>query len=638
MAEISEKKAKKEPFWPKLIWLFLAFPLVIYFYFGLDHLDKFETVDEHLWIADGARIPGYWDAVGNKNWEATRVNDKPGVTLAIVSGSAYLHRPEAVPDLEDGTRNLNHHPTQEIQKAFRDYRLPILIFNGAIVFYLYWVISKATKNRWIGLIGATLILLQPVLLGLSQIVNPDSLLWSLSAALLFTFLAFLETGQVTLLLLSIIFMGLTLADKYVSVIFFPFLILALSVFSIFHANAWKEEGMNVWRKTLWRSVGYLVVIFGGIVIFALLMPAAIVNLKYLSKGTYDFPGMYPIFRLSLYAAIFFTADALLLKSRILIFISKYLKYPRIVLTKLFFLALAIFLSAVIVNWQYGLNILDVQNFPYDAGSTKIFTKLPAEKQFFLEARPLVFASTPIVLVSVIFFWIFSIFKNRKTDWVLLILGVFIPVYFLAVMKQDLLVQVRYSVMLFPIMSVAAAIALVEFFSWGWLKIIPKVSIFALVLLGSIQILESVRPFYFNYLNDFLPPKYDIVDGWGQGGYEAAQYLNSLPDAQNLRILADYTGVCPFVKGNCVRYTDKTRSKFKEKWDAGEYDYFVISKKGYRRYRLSKDHPWLGEQKPVWQLNINDRPGNFIKVISDDPNEACKSSGEWILKCQHPLAD
>ncbi len=75
---------------------FIFFLLIVsamsFFAFGLFHLAKFETTDEHLWKY--GRIKQYWQALKNTNWEKTYINDKPGVTVALISGIGLIFEPE----------------------------------------------------------------------------------------------------------------------------------------------------------------------------------------------------------------------------------------------------------------------------------------------------------------------------------------------------------------------------------------------------------------------------------------------------------------------------------------------------------------------------------------------------------------
>ena len=70
----------------------LLISILSFFAFGFFHIDKFETTDEHLWKY--GRIKQYWQAVKTQDWEKTYINDKPGVTVALVSGFGLLSHPD----------------------------------------------------------------------------------------------------------------------------------------------------------------------------------------------------------------------------------------------------------------------------------------------------------------------------------------------------------------------------------------------------------------------------------------------------------------------------------------------------------------------------------------------------------------
>ena len=69
----------------------LILSIIIFYSFGTYHLAKFETVDEHFWKE--IRISRYWQALKNQNLEETYINDKPGVTVALISGIGLIFRP-----------------------------------------------------------------------------------------------------------------------------------------------------------------------------------------------------------------------------------------------------------------------------------------------------------------------------------------------------------------------------------------------------------------------------------------------------------------------------------------------------------------------------------------------------------------
>jgi hypothetical protein len=133
-------------------------------------------------------------------------------------------------------------------------------------------------------------------------------------------------------------------------------------------------------------------------------------------------------------------------------------------------------------------------------------------------------------------------------------------------------------------------------------------------------LWNIKPFYFSYASPLLPKQYSIHDSWGHGSYEAAQYLNSRPNSQNLTIWSNSKTVCAFFNGNCLRSRKIDLAKVIP-------DYFVISKRGELKernhfillnapkdYKMSDYYFEHLHQNPAWEIHINDRVDNFITVI------------------------
>jgi len=141
----------------------------------------------------------------------------------------------------------------------------------------------------------------------------------------------------------------------------------------------------------------------------------------------------------------------------------------------------------------------------------------------------------------------------------------------------------------------------------------------IILFGMIQFWR-IKPFYFSYTNFLLPQKYTIHDSWGHGSYEAAQYLNSLPRAEDLTIWSNSDTVCRFFKGQCLRSRKINLNLVKP-------DYFVISKRGalkeknHFEFTADSKNAKEGEyyfknldKNYVWQILIDNRPENFIKIV------------------------
>ena len=168
---------------PLVTWLVL--PLVVYFSFGMYHLTKFETADEHYWIYsstnkndywrnDNGRIKQYWEALRLKDWARTRINDKPGITLAWVGGIGSYLKTGLENEILAGTAT----PMSKMEKAEKInlyFRVPLLIFNGLFMFVLFGLLKRFMRSGWIALIACSLMLLSPIVVGISQIINPDNI-------------------------------------------------------------------------------------------------------------------------------------------------------------------------------------------------------------------------------------------------------------------------------------------------------------------------------------------------------------------------------------------------------------------------------------------------------------------------------
>jgi hypothetical protein len=107
--------------------------MATFFSFGLFHLGKFETTDEHLWKYE--RIGQYWQALAEQDWEKTYINDKPGVTVALISGIGLLrephpedsvHRPQPAGD----SRLFEAYQSDQSERVNVIFRLPILVFSA----------------------------------------------------------------------------------------------------------------------------------------------------------------------------------------------------------------------------------------------------------------------------------------------------------------------------------------------------------------------------------------------------------------------------------------------------------------------------------------------------------------------------
>lgn len=600
----------------KFAFLFLIV-YVIYFSFGFHHLTKFETADEHLWLDD--RIYQYWHSLSPQNWAETVLSDKPGITVALVSGVGLFWENNPTKHIQKINGNKPEF-LNEIQDIFIIFRLPILFFNALFMLYIFWLIKKITQNFWISFWSFSLMLLSPILLGISQIINPDSLFWLFSTATLLSFIAYLKTEEKKFAVTAPIFLGLSLLTKFVSVIFFPFLFITTLIFYLLNIPKWKVDKTPIDKKIIRISIFYLTTIIGSLAVFSIFMPAVFIDRQLFFDYTIGYSSMKKILPIILILQFFLIVDAIKLKSKLSLGIINFIPRKFEEIFRFIPLLLALTFVAVIINWNTNLFFLNPENIVQYATRSSDFTKdsLFLEKLLY-QFYSLTFSLTPLVIISLLFIWIKQIFKKINMTFTSIILQLFIVVYYFALIMEKLPSTVRYSIILYPLVSILASFGLYEFFSHTKLKNINKVYVSLAIIAISFLSLWQSKPFYFSYINSLLPEKYILSGAWGYGGYEAAQYLNSLPNAEKLVVFPDYTGFSKFFKGKTYR-----RYILKKEWDP--VDYYVISQHGKsmhdywcNRYKNICKNKYVPLRKyyegnnPVWEFYIDGRPDNFIKI-------------------------
>jgi len=657
----------------------LFIPLALFFSFGLYHMTDFITSDEHYWFGAGqSRIGNYWQAVAEHDWKGTRINDKPGVTLAYASIPAVLI--ERNPDLQilsdDGTARV--YDPAETKKINFLYRFPILLISGLFSLYFFWIIRKITDNEWVALYSAAFILMSPIVIGMSQIVNPDSLFWIFTFSGILTFLAYLKEPSSKLVALTTLFFGLGMASKYVAFILVPFILFMILAYFFMEFDMFGGDREKFRKRMFGSLMSHLAITFGGFLIFAVMMPAIFTDIKYISQNTIGSRDMVPVFWLVMAIDALIIIENRFLGGRWLFWVFEKLKPLRRILPPVIYAILIATFGFVLVNWISGQLLSNFKSIPFDMKLKDKFAEIPFLKRYAAEAVPIAFSLTPLALLSLFFLWAKGLFGDIAHKTTAFILSGFIIIFFLASIAEGLLLQIRYSMILYPIASFLSGLAVFEFFSskgngsmekrrtapatayltiiliiggvilysqvikngiieerrvkeflkyheWFWFLVpvaCAAIAVFAmkklpirkpafakngiLVFLGIVAIsfvsIWQIKPFYFNYTNGLLPQKYMITAAWGYGGYEAAEFMNKLPGAENLTVWADSYGFCEFFVGKCIHKTKVDTSKY-------EIDYYYTTLKG----QLNPNFPYVKEKKPVWYMKIENRGTNFLKI-------------------------
>jgi len=593
--------------------------LALYFAFGSYRLAQFVTADEHYWIYE--RIPQYWKALSEGKLKKTLINDKPGITLAYVAGPGLFFEKHPELYINKPEKHISVYDPAVTERLNLTFRWPVLIFNGLFSLFFFWIIRKFTDNSWIALWTSVLILLSPVLLGISRIVNPDSVLWVFSAGATFSLLAYLKSEEKKFAVLSSAFLGLSLLSKYSSVFLIPFFFSVILIYCFWQHPQWSQEELK--KKTSRYLISYFFILLGAVALFVALLPAVLVSRDYFEEKTFSslLVTLKPILLAIFFLGGALLADARFLQSQFLYLIFKKLSRLKAILPFILYSMLSALFIFILFNWLTGQSLINFDAVPFDVRKDPAFSvALPYWQKMILEFFPVVFSVSPLALLFLLFLWLRLAGKRQAADSWVFLSSFFLIAYYAAVISTGLLATIRYSAVVYPLLFLLTAFGIFEIS-----KMIKNyrfanhlITLFLIFFL-SLSLWLS-KPFYFDYTSSLLPEKYLITGSWGEGGYEAAEYLNSLPDAKNLTVWADYNGVCEFFAGRCLEI-------YKLEPDTPKIDYYVLTRRG--GIRLKPDHiRWLNPENvdaaryykknnPVWRLDINDRPGNFIKIFKSE---------------------
>ncbi|HPN96135.1 MAG TPA: glycosyltransferase family 39 protein [Candidatus Moranbacteria bacterium] len=608
--------------------------VILNFGFGLYHLAKFSAVDEALWTFD--RIPKFWENLKDWEWYKTNVSDKPGITVALLSGAGLNF---VNPEDYESTRFKSqiNPPEKNVEEMNFFMRLPILFFSSLSLFLLYFFIRKLLGKET-SLIAIIFIGLSPILLGISRIINPDALLWIFSSCVLLSFIIYQRDRKDRYLYLSGLFLGFSLLTKYVANIFYVFFLALLFLEYLFNCQKYKSIS---WKDYLKKNLAdYVVLVFFSLLVFFLFLPAAWIEPSLVLKGTIFSQAFQKVYLLFSAIMIFLFFDLSALKGKISSFLIATLIKKRKHLLCSFLLFFVLSIAFVLANTYLGMKWYDFESIL--ASPKTSYRETGFFGLFFSSFYSLIFGISPIAFLSIIFLIIFVIKKTlRKNDFsphsvLTFYFVLFILLYYFASTINLVGATIRYQVIIFPIGFILAAIGIHHFLNYlGYRKTRTGefdqgtylargkyIFLYSLLIIFSLFSLFSIKPFYFSYASDLLPKKYVLnLKDMGDGSFEAAQYLNNLPNAKNLGVWTDKKGVCSFFKGRCYIGVEFTHE------DNVQFDYFVVSSgRENRTTGMNLNHLNAGltslkiyplYDSPDWDFNIEigGRPNNFIKIFS-----------------------
>jgi 4-amino-4-deoxy-L-arabinose transferase-like glycosyltransferase len=598
-------------FWTILI---LAAIIAINFAFGFPRLDKYSAVDEPYWTY--GRTSKFWSGIKNMKWSRTNINDKPGITTAIISGVGLLKvnplpyeslRQKVKTDGElSGIRSINFY-----------LRLPIYLFS-LIFFGLFYFFVRKLFGEEVALFSAAAIGLSPIILGISLIINPDSLLWGFLPLSLLSYLAYLKEDKRKFLIASGIFLGLSLLTKYVSNILYVFFFGLIFLDYIFS----EKKEIGIYLKNKFIDYGLLVLI--SLATFFVLFPATWTKPIMVLESTFlsvVFHSTWPGF-LVILGIIFF--DLFILKGKMISIIVNFSARNKNLLLRLSALAMLAIIVFTAINTYSGMKFFDFEAY---LASPKSGEDTPFIFKNFLGnslsgVYALIFGLTPITLVF--FLWALVLWAKKRemdrNDVYVFYLAFFIFAYFIAAAANKVGVTVRYQIVNYPLAAIVSSFAFVQMIKKYFPKTVSATRIILIILFISIStvFLWTAKPFYLAYSSEILPEKYIINSkDMGDGSYEAAQYLNKLPNARDLIIWTDKGAVCEAFVGRCYIGFDF------DEWKENRFDYFVASSgRKVRSIKMSGPFERFADFEKLYspevydyKIEINNRPNNFVKIIN-----------------------
>ncbi|PIU08885.1 MAG: hypothetical protein COZ85_02550 [Candidatus Moranbacteria bacterium CG_4_8_14_3_um_filter_34_16] len=608
-------------------------------YFGLPRLHDFSGVDEPYWSYD--RVPKFWQSIKTKNWKSTNICDKPGVPLAIISG---IGLPLISQDIKT-LGKLRYEPKtteqlEAIRNLYHKLRFPVFIFTLLVLPVFYFLIKKllgeTTANFALIFIG-----LSPILLGISLIINSDSILWIVTALSTLSLLNFFKSDEKKYLILSGFLLGLSVITKYVANMLFIYFFLLFFLEYIFYAHQKMEIGKYL-KKTFINYFGLVAIVILTAFIF---FPAAWIKFSVLWNATLGnpvFSSTWPIF---VGTILFLSIDTLLLKNKILNYIFKFLIHYKKILLNLIVTVFIIFISIVFLHVFLNIQIYDIQDFissPKGIGQDFKSTDNESLKEMISSEKisglafivnqyigsmtadlySLMFSISPLILCLMLT-PIFFIFRKKEIDRDLITaiyIIIFILFFYLGSAFNNVTTTVRYQIMTYPLAFIMASIGMVQLLKHIKMKEnwkLPVAYVFSIsILLFS---LFQIKPNFLAYASEILPKDYIVnLKGMGEGSFEAGSYLNALPGAHEMTIWSDKGAVCEAFVGKC--YIDFKNNTFRE----NNFDYFVVSTdRMSRSLKMSNGsiedvdfNSLYSSKNSNFEFIIGGREINFVKVIKN----------------------
>lgn len=587
--------------------------------FMLNHLGQFMSVDEPKWFYK--RVPQFGHAIITFNLGGTYINDKPGILPAAISGIEHLF-------INHSNFQPNRNPVEEsFEKVLFFWRLPIVIFNIIIIAIIY-LLLKDLFDPDFAILFISFIAINPIIIGISQIVNPDATLWSTGFVSILAFFLYLKTNFKKYLYISGFFLGLALLSKYFATLIYILLIISIVIEYLI------DDNLNI-KHLLRRLFDFSLLVGISMMVYTIFFPATWINPLLIFKGTILSGILKPAYFIIIPGLFFLFCDVFFWKGRFLNFFRQ--KKILHLVIRLISLITVIYSGYLLLNLFSNYSFFDLNEFMCCYN----FNEFSRSDILNASAYITIMTLTPtLFLVLLIFVVSISIkgsnfLKSCNLNQINLIYSVifFIILYFLGSSLSRNTVIPRYQVILYPMYSLIASVVIISLIKK---KNILQLITILIVILNIFVVFQS-SPFYLQYENTLNVHNAVISEAWGYGGYELAQEINKISNAKNISIWVDREGFNEFFLGN--GYFRSSSNPFKNE----NIDYLVLTWGGKRILnRELKDHEFdesmddfqlnysMGnvllnyyDKDPLYQITINNNPNNYIKLVKVDSVDKIK---------------
>ena len=555
--------------------------LIVSFFARLYRVTEFLTVDESKWLVN--RVPTFFTELMSFNWQNLLISDKPGITLAwlVKIGLIFTNK--------EGSYEFMSTP--ELLLAGR---LPLIIANIAFLFGLAILVKRVMKSNMAALLFLALTATNPNIMGMATIVNPDSIGWFFPLATILLFFLYLRDRRPwDLALVSLVFAGGAL-NKFNALVVLPFLPLFAVLYFIF-----AETNSKDYFRFAAKGIARMYILAWGI--STVLWPYLLLAPQQYLKQTLLRPVIKPLFipiilSLVLFAVFGDAIGAFLTKQNSRIKRAILIGVPAI--------------SLILIAMTFWMTP-GTPGLPSVAKGTNV--DAPFIDLVFSNYYYHVYSQTTLTLALYLIATILVVsyaFRLKKVD-VFQSLSVvsllFILSYLAGSAATGHITSPRYQIPVFPVVSLLIATTIIP-----WVEALDRKKLLmsgvAVATVVNFALVIPFAPYYLFYNNDALPKGKLVFDGWGLGGYEAAQFLNNLPNAEKLTVYASYPGFSGFFKGQSLGMKEDPFSK--------SVDYMVIFKQSDNRIIIGEDLEknllWRHDVKPEYQLIYNGVP--VVKVV------------------------